>query len=131
MRPFRVPEWDHFGSLNGTISGSQMSPFRDSPNDPKMTTLSNGQKTSPTWGIARENAGLAARGSTAESPSHSLSHPSDGFATTPARTAAVRASVMKSGPNHSGCPAAPTETAAQKMSRCGLCVVKYLVPEKS
>ena len=36
---------------------------------------------------------VGANGHIAQSPSHSLSHPSDGFATTPARTAAVRASV--------------------------------------
>ena len=93
MGPCRIPKRIHFHSPNETTSGPQMSPFRDSPNDPKMTTLSNEQKTSRTWGIVRENAGLRTSGPIAESPSHSLSHPSDGFATTPARTAAARASV--------------------------------------
>ena len=48
------------------------------------------------WGIARENGGLRTSGSTAQSPSHSLSPPSDGFATTPARgrRLPVRASVI-------------------------------------
>ena len=95
MGPFRVPKWDHFGSPNGTISGPRMSPFRDSPNDPKMTTLGNGQIPTTTCGIAREKGGLRTSWTIAQSPSHSLSHPSDGFATTPARTAAVRASVKR------------------------------------
>ena len=95
MGSFRVPKRDHFGSPNGTISGPQMSPFRDSPNDPKMTTLGNGVIPTTTWGIARENAGLGPPCDIAQSPSHSLSHPSDGFATTPARGyASVRASVI-------------------------------------
>ena len=93
MSHFSVPKWIHFRSSNETISGPQMSPFRDSQDDPKMTPLCNKSIMAIAWGIARENAGLLPSASTAQSPSHSLSHPSDGFATTPARTAAVRASV--------------------------------------
>ena len=94
MSHFSVPKWTHFRSPNGTISGPQMSPFRDPQDDPKRTTLMNWPKITTPSGIARENAGSGTSGHIAQSPSHSLSHPSDGFATTPARTAAARASVI-------------------------------------
>ena len=80
----------HFGSIWGSIFGA----FRDPGKDPKRTTLGNGVIPTIAWGIARGNAGLRPSRSIAQSPSHSLSHPSDGFATTPARTAAARASVI-------------------------------------
>ena len=80
----------HFGSIWGSICG----PFRDPRKDPKRSTHDNGVIPTIAGGIARENAGLASSGHIAESPSHSLSHRSDGFATTPARTAAARASVI-------------------------------------
>ena len=85
MDPFSVLKWDHFGSPNGSISGPQMSPFRDPQEDPKRTTWSNKSIMAIPWGIARENGGLGSPWNIAQSPSHSLSHPSDGFATTPAR----------------------------------------------
>ena len=71
----------------------------------KKTTLSNKSIITVPWGIARGNAGLGTSWNIAHPPSNSpLSSPKgDGFATTPARTAPVRASVMKfSKVSHSG-----------------------------
>ena len=91
----------YFRFLFGSISGLIFGPFWDPGRDPKRSTLGNGVIPTLAWGIARGNAGLtglAPSGHIAQSPSHSLSHPSDGFATTPARWGPARASVMNRPP---------------------------------
>ena len=87
--PFRVHLGTHFRSLWGPIFGSIWGPIWG----PKKTTLCNKSIISIAWGIARGNGGLLPSTDIAQSPSHSLSHPSDGFATTSARRP-LRASVM-------------------------------------
>ena len=92
---FRVPfPGSVFGPFSGPFRGPFSVPFEIPEKDKKRTTLSNGVIPTIARGIARENAGLAPSGTIAQSPSHSLSHPSEGFARTPSRTAAARASVI-------------------------------------
>ena len=88
-----LPETPPGNALRGTPETLP----RDHPGtpgkDPEKDHLDSKSIMAIAWGIARGNEGLVPSGNIAQSPSHSLSHPSDGFATTPARTAAVRASV--------------------------------------
>ena len=83
---FRVHLETHLRSLWGPIFESIWVPIWG----PKMTTWRSKSIISIACGIARGNEGFAPPWNIAQSPSHSLSHPSDGFATTPARGASAQ-----------------------------------------
>ena len=59
---------------------SQETPLGHPRKSPKRTTSRSKSIITIAFGIARGNEGLAPSGHKAQSPSHSLSHPSDGFA---------------------------------------------------
>ena len=80
---FRVHFRPHFRSLSGSQKG------------PEKEHSQQRGKNLRVYGPSSRKCRVGPTRSIAQSPSHSLSHPSDGFATTPARTAAARASVKR------------------------------------
>ena len=72
--PFRVHLGTHFRSLLGSREGPE--------NDHSQQQVNSVHSV----GVSSLKCRVRSTGSIAQSPSHSLSHPSDGFATTPARS---------------------------------------------